>query len=278
MISNPPSEGGKIRVSVLISARNEEMRLAACLSALQNFDEVIVIDSASTDGTAIIAQSLGARVVPFTWNGQYPKKRQWCLDYLMLAHDWIFFVDADEIVTPELIKDIRTIFENGPAHDGYFVDGLYVINDRVLKYGLRNSKLVLFNRHKFKFPVVNDLDIPGMGEMEGHYQPLPVSGATIGSLSNPILHYAYDSGENWESRHRRYAQWEAGMNARNAWPGDPISYRQRWKRIFRALPCRSLIAFLHSYIMKFGFLDGRAGFDLAHDRYRYYAMVARSRQ
>lgn len=251
--------------------------MAACLKALAVFDDVVVIDSGSTDDTVAIAESHGARVVPFAWNGQYPKKRQWCLDHLELAHDWVFFVDADEIVTPALADEIRRVVA-APAHQGYFVEGQYVIDGKVLRFGLKNSKIVLFDRRQFSFPVISDLYISGMGEMEGHYQPLPDNGATIGYIKSPLLHYAYDGGESWESRHQRYAEWEAGMNARNAWPVDPVPSRQVLKQIFRGLPLRSAVAFLHCYVVKLGFLDGSAGFRLARDRYRYYAMVARSSQ
>ena len=266
-----------IPASVLISTKNEAGCLARCLASLSGFDEIVVIDSGSTDDTVLIAQSFGARVVPFAWNGQYPKKRQWCLDHLTLAHEWIFFVDADEVIPPALTAEIETTLLS-PAHDGYFVDGLYVMNDHVLRHGLRNSKLVLFKRHAFAFPVVHDLDIPGMGEMEGHYQPVPVAGASMGRLANPMLHYAYESGEDWQSRHARYASWEAGMNKADAWPVDPVPLRQLMKVLFRRLPCRGMIAFLHSYIYKRGFLDGAAGFALARDRYHYYTLVARKRQ
>ncbi len=266
-----------IPVSVLISTKNEASCLARCLASLSGFDEVVVIDSGSTDDTALIAQSFGARVVSFSWNGQYPKKRQWCLDQLSLMHDWIFFVDADEVIPADLTADISETLK-AAAHDGYFVDGLYVMNDQVLRHGLRNSKLVLFKRGAFAFPVVDDLNIAGMGEMEGHYQPVPVANASMGRLNNPMLHYAYESGEDWQSRHARYATWEAGMNKAGAWPVDPVPARQLMKSLFRRLPCRGVIAFVHSYIYKCGFLDGAAGFALARDRYRYYTLVARNFQ
>lgn len=266
-----------IPVSVLISTRNEAGCLARCLAALSAFDDIVVIDSGSTDDTVLIAQSFGARVVPFTWNGQYPKKRQWCLDQLSLAHEWIFFVDADEVIPSVLTAEIADTLQ-APAHEGYFVDGLYVMGTQLLRHGLRNTKLVLFKRGAFAFPLVNDLDLPGMGEMEGHYQPVPVSQGTIGRLQNPMLHYAYESGEDWQSRHARYAGWEAGMNKADAWPVDPVPLRQLMKAFFRRLPCRGVIAFVHSYIYKRGFLDGWAGFALARDRYRYYTLVARKRQ
>ncbi len=263
-----------IPVSVLVSTKNEAPCLARCLAALSAFAEVVVIDSNSSDETTAIAHSMGARVVNFTWNGAYPKKRQWCLAQLPLAHEWVFFVDADEEIPPALAREIAATLQN-PAHEGYFVAGLYVLGGRVLKHGLRNHKLALFKRGCFGFPVVDDLTIPGMGEMEGHYQPLPVGAATIGALKTPLLHHAYNSGENWHSRHARYAAWEAGMNARNAWPRDPDPRRECLKRLFRALPCRGALAFIHSFIYKRGFLDGAGGFALARDRYRYYRLVAR---
>lgn len=272
-----PSGRGGIPVSVLVTVKNEEARMVACLSALQDFDEIMVIDSGSTDNTVAIAQSFGARVVPFVWDKAYPKKRQWCLDHLELVHEWILFIDADEVMVPALADEIRAAMI-APEHDGYFIDGLYVVGGRVLRHGIRNSKLALFRRSQFSFPVVNDLGLDGMGEMEGHYQPVGVAGATIGRLTNGLLHHAYESGEDWEARHRRYARWEAGMNMLDAWPVDPVMRRQLMKRVFRTLPCRGAIAFTHSYIFKMGFLDGLAGFDLARDRYRYYVMVARSRQ
>ncbi|MCM2344548.1 MAG: glycosyltransferase family 2 protein [Alphaproteobacteria bacterium] len=267
----------KIPVAVLVTTRNEEARIVPCLQALQDFSEIVVIDSASTDRTVQRAQVGGARVVNFVWDKTYPKKRQWCLDHLELAHDWILFIDADEMMTSALADEIRQTIK-APACSGYFIKGRYVVAGQVLRHGLCNDKLVLFDRRCFRFPVVNDLDIQGMGEMEGHYQPVAIHGEEIGRLKSFMLHYAYNGGESWEARHRRYAQWEADMNARQAWPVDPVASRQKLKEMFRALPCRGLIAFVYSYLVKGGFLDGVAGFRLARDRYRYYVLVARSRQ
>jgi glycosyltransferase involved in cell wall biosynthesis len=76
--------------------KNEELNIAKCLRSLNDFAEVFVVDSDSTDNTRTIAESMGARVVHFSWNGKYPKKKQWCLDNLSFSHDWVLFVDADE--------------------------------------------------------------------------------------------------------------------------------------------------------------------------------------
>ncbi len=265
----------KIPVTVLVMTRNEASRIGRCLEALREFDEIVVVDSGSTDDTAVIAESAGATVEHFSWNGRYPKKRQWCLDNLNLKHDWIFFVDADEIVTPELAAEIRTVIQS-PACIAYFIKGRYVMDGKILHHGLCNNKIALLDRRAMEFPVVDDLDLLGMGEIEGHYQPVPkpdVICDDIGSLSAALLHHAHDDPAAWEARHHRYAAWERGMNARNAWPADPLPWRQTMKRIFRALPGRGIWAFLHCYVWKRGFFDGKQGLTLAASRYRYYRMI-----
>lgn len=262
----------KIPVSVIIVTKNEAGRIGRCLSALRAFGEIIVVDSQSTDETQNLARRHGAQIVDFIWNGQYPKKRQWCLDHLDLKHDFVFFVDADEIVTPDLIAEIRALDFTAA---GYFVRGRYVFENRPLKFGLCNNKLALIDRRKMEFPVVNDLDIPGMGEIEGHYQPVLKFGREaekIGQLKAPLLHYAYEDKAGWQARHMRYAAWEHGMNAHKAWPQDA----RLAKRVFKTLPFQAAAAFIHAYVLKLGFLDGSAGFKFARSRYWYYRMILAS--
>lgn len=262
-----------IPVSVLIVTRNAGAQIADCLRSIGGFGEVIVIDSHSSDRTCAIAGEFGAATVDYRWDGRYPKKRQWCLDTLSLRHDWILFVDADERLTPGLTAEIAALFTEGPAHCGYFIDGQYVVEGRALRHGLRNRKLVLFDKRKVRFPVIGDLGLEGMGEIEGHYQPVPIAPCRLGRLSEPMLHHANDDRAAWLERHRRYARWEAGMNERRAWPRDPVTGRETLKRLFRALPARGWIAFLQSFVLKQGFRDGRAGWRMAMDRKLYYDMV-----
>lgn len=267
-----------IPVSVIVTTKDEAARIERCLLALRDFAELVVVDSGSTDATAALAAECGARVERFAWNGRYPKKRQWCLDTLNLAHDWVLFVDADEVMTHSLAAEIAALFATPPPAAGYFITGRYVICGRVMRYGAANRKLALFDRNRMAFPVVDDLDLPGMGEMEGHYQPVyrAPGEPRLGVLKNPLLHDAHDGGEDWTRRHRRYAAWEAAMNARNAWPDDPVPRRNLAKRVFRALPARGAVAFLHSYVYRLGILDGRAGLSFALDRARYYRMIGRA--
>ena len=263
----------KIPVTVIVTTKNEESCIGRCLDALLYFEHVIVVDSQSTDKTCEIARSKGAEVIHYQWDGRYPKKRQWCLDTITISHDWVFWVDADEVVQPELIEEMRALFKGKPQCAGYFIYGQYVWNGRLLKYGLRNNKIALFNRHKMGFPVVEDLDIDGMGEIEGHYQPVlsdENEKFRICQLKNPLLHYAYEDKEGWEERHERYAQWEARMTLRSAWPDDPVAWRQSVKSLLRRSFLRSYVFFILSYILKCGFLDGKDGLWFALSRF-YYA-------
>lgn len=255
-----------IPVTAVIAAKNEEDNLRHCLPPLaKHCDEVIVLDSHSSDKTQDIVQKLGATLVPFQWNGQYPKKRQWCLDHVPMKHDWVFFIDADEIADDKLFNELRALQWD---KDGYFVSSRMVWNGRLLKHGMRNNKLCLIRRDKFCFPVIDDLDIAGMGEMEGHYQPVAIEGTvTIGQVNTPITHY--DMKDEWKVRHQRYAEWEACMNIRQTWPVDPVPVRQFLKSILRRSAFRPLIVFTHGYVLKGGFLDGREGFDYALARAAY---------
>lgn len=258
----------RLAISVIVVTRDESRKIDRCLSALSDFEDVVVVDSGGTN-------TRQARVERFAWNGRYPKKRQWCLAHLTLTHEWVFFVDADEVVTPELVQELRTLDYSAA---GYFVKGRYVAGGKPLKYGLCNNKLCLFDRRKIEFPVVDDLDIPGMGEIEGHYQPVlkpAFAGEKIGQVSAPVYHYADEDVAAWQFRHERYARWEAEMILRRAYPVEPSAARQRMKNIFRRLPFRPLAAFLHSYILKRGFMDGARGWVLAAQRFDYYTRVGR---
>lgn len=259
-------------ISVIVCTKSEAPNIARCLESLRDFDDVVVVDSGSTDNTPEIARDMGFRVENFVWNGVYPKKRQWCLDNLELKHDWVFFVDADEVVTPAIIGQLRNIDH---TYAGYFVRGQYVFEGKLLSYGLQNNKLALLNRCKVRFPIVNDLDIKGMGEIEGHYQPCVIDfykNAKVGQITAALHHYAYERPVAWKARHERYARWEAGMDLKFAWPDDC----RFSKRLFRNLPAKPLVAFLHSYVFKQGFKDGKAGLKFALSRMRYYRMTRRA--
>ncbi len=263
----------RIPITVIIATKNEAHNMTRCLEALLDFDEIIVFDSNSTDETVEISQKYYARIENFKWNNQYPKKRQYALDNLDIKNDYVFFVDADEILTRDLVEEIRNL---NFSCAGYFVKGRYVGERKLLKHGLKNNKLCLFHKNRIMFPVIDDADIEAMGEIEGHYQPVlraEYAQEPIGQLEAPLIHNAYEEPEVWLERHQRYAQWEAYMIANDLYPKDPNSKREKMKIFFRQLPFRNAIAFVHSYFLKFGFLDGVDGFKFARSRAKYYQLV-----
>ncbi|MFP4314362.1 MAG: glycosyltransferase family 2 protein [Alphaproteobacteria bacterium] len=263
-------------ISVVVITKNEEERLATCLKSIRpHFSDIWVIDSASEDKTADIARGFGARVVNFKWNGRYPKKYGWCLERLEGVADWVLFIDADERMTEGLAQEIKNIDLQGYA--GFFIKGRYECQGKILRHGMTNNKLCLLNRHKMKFPHLDDLDIEGMGEVEGHYQPVLRAGfkdQKIGQLKSYLVHATDLLSPSWRDKHERYARWEAKMDARKLWPQENNMARRILKKMFKILPCRAGIAFFHSYILKAGFLDGRGGYDLAYSRYYYYQIIA----
>ncbi|PZP56049.1 MAG: glycosyltransferase family 2 protein, partial [Micavibrio aeruginosavorus] len=126
------------------------------------------------------------------------------------------------------------------------------------------------------FPVIDDLDIPGMGEIEGHYQPVLKSGSvkkSIGELKSYFIHDALDDLRAWEFRHHKYARWEQGMNAKNAWPEDPKLLRNCAKKMLRHSSFRPQLMYFISYIVLLGFLDGKEGRKFAKMKKDYYALI-----
>ena len=91
----------KLPITVIIPVRNEEKNLPNMLPLLAEFDEVIVVDSHSTDSTPEIVKSFGYHLVEFDWNGHFPKKRNWTLRHVPIRNEWVFFVDADEYRSEE---------------------------------------------------------------------------------------------------------------------------------------------------------------------------------
>jgi glycosyltransferase involved in cell wall biosynthesis len=263
----------KIPVSVVVVTRNEIQHIARCLRALDPFDEVIVIDSHSNDGTCEVVASFGVPLIPFTWNGVYPKKRQWVLDHINLKHPYVFFVDADEVVTPELCDEMRNLTFDCA---GYFIKGRYVIGGKILRYGVHNNKLALFDRNKMEFPVVDDLDVEGMGEIEGHYQPVKKASAInsrIGQMRSPVIHYAMEDSAAWKKRQGDYLRWHRAVLSRNSIPQEDVFLRRALKKIVYCSSFGPLSAFVMSYVFKGGFMDGRAGMLRAKSLYEYYRDV-----
>jgi glycosyltransferase involved in cell wall biosynthesis len=257
-------------ISVIMMTLNEADNIARTLPPLlKHFDDVHVLDSNSQDDTAKIARAMGATVTNFKWNRQYPKKKQWGIDHLTLKHEWIFQIDADELTTDAFIDELNEV----SLHcDGYFVPARMIWNGQLLKFGAQNNKLCLYKKSAFQYPVTDDLNSIGGWEVEGHYQPIPnIQNARIGQIQSPIIHS--DTSNNWIKRHKKYAVWEGDMNRKNAWPDDPIKWRNTCKKLSRNRWFKPFSIFVYGYVLKGGFLDGPVGFDYAKHRAAYAQMI-----
>ncbi len=267
-------QAAAIPVSVIVMTKDEEANIAKCLRSAEGFDQVFVVDSGSRDRTCAIAETIGATVIDFHWNGRYPKKKQWCLERLPFRHDWVLYLDADEEITPALRQEIARVTAGRPRQAGYFVGYDYVFLGQVLRHGHRVYKLVLLDRHKAHFPPRDDLDVVNMWEVEGHYQPQVAGG--VGVLRNRMRHDDHASLFHFFERHNRYSDWDAALRSRGALRAvaEPQPRgRQLLKALFAVLPGKGVVAFLHSYVWKAGFLDGWAGFHYGVARAFYYWQI-----
>lgn len=134
----------KIPITVIVSVKNEALNLPSCLDKLKRFDQIIVVDSGSTDDTTTIAAALGAEVLQFQWNGKFPKKRNWALQNANLRHEWILFLDADEFVTEEFVNEVATKTQD-PNYNGFTIQFENYFMGRKLK-----RDMVFKNRHYLK--------------------------------------------------------------------------------------------------------------------------------
>jgi glycosyltransferase involved in cell wall biosynthesis len=255
----------RLPVSVIIPVRNEAKNLPRCLQALRDVGEVFVIDSQSTDNTVELARSHGAQVVQFHYQGGWPKKRQWAMDTLPIAYEWILLLDADELLTPALAEEIRVAIQN-PAVDGYSILLRTWFLGRVLRYGdVGLWKLSLFRRGKGRYECRLKQQDASMADMEVH-EHVVVEGATA-RLRNPLIHHNVESLSRYIQKHDEYSNWECRVLSR---PEDdqelprsllePQARRRRWlKRKLFAVPGSPVLLFLYRYVLRLGFLDGVPG-------------------
>ena len=263
----------KIPVTVIISTKNEEANINKCVSSCVEYDEVIVVDSNSKDSTVEIARSLGVQIVNFTWNGLYPKKRQWIIDNVQVKNNWILFLDADEEVSSPFNADVIEFLRMGKGkYVASRVQIQYFFMHRELKHGQRVKKIVLMKKGYCSYPPLNDLASAGMGEIEGHYQPL-IDGKVF-DLASPIIHSDTESIDSWMRRHIKYAEWESLVKGDKNLRREVGLLKDLFPRIFLKLPFRSFFIFIYSYLFKFGFLDGRNGFDYAFSKAWYYWLAS----
>jgi glycosyltransferase involved in cell wall biosynthesis len=225
-------------LGVAIITRNAAARLAECLTAVAFADDVVVLDSGSTDDTLAIARSHGARIMQSAdWPGFGPQKNR-ALD--ALGTDWILSIDADEIVSPELAAAIRAVLA-APAADVYALDRLSSFCGHWIRHGGWYPDWIprLFRRGAARFS--DDLV----------HERLVFAGAAQ-RLTGKLMHYSYEDFETVLRKLDAYSS--AGARQRRGAGG---------RGGFGKALGRAAWAFFRTYVLRRGFLDGRAGFMIA---------------
>jgi glycosyltransferase involved in cell wall biosynthesis len=247
-----------VPVSVVVLACNEQPNIERCLSSVAWADQVVVVDSGSTDDTGSIARALGAEVVEQPWLG-FSAQREFALR-LPLRHDWVYFVDADEWVSPQLAAEIAARLRT-PAHTAYAHRLRLVFQGTWIRHcgWYRGSWVVrLVDRRYTKYD----------GSLVGERACID---GPVSRLRNDIVDDDLKGLVSWLHKHVRYAELEAqrrrpsrsfasrfgGLSSRT--DSRPLIRAVFKDVIFPAVPAKPVALFVYMYVIRLGFLDGRAG-------------------
>jgi glycosyltransferase involved in cell wall biosynthesis len=240
-------------LSVILITKNEAANIRACLESVAWADEIVVVDSASSDDTVAIAKELGARVYIHDWPGFGIQKNR-ALGYA--TKDWVLSLDADERVTPELCAEIEAVLRKEPTADTYLVPRLSNYCGRFMRHSGWYPDLLhrLFKRGKACFS--DDLV----------HERLIVEGEA-GRLQGLLLHYAFDDMEEVLHKVNQYST-----------AGAAMMQRRGRKASLTGAVLRGIWSFIRTYVLRGGFLDGREGFMLAVSNaegtyYRYLKLM-----
>lgn len=261
----------KIPVSVLIPAKNEEANLPSCLESVKIADEIFVVDSQSSDHSLEIAEQYGANVVQFHFNGRWPKKKNWSLENLPFRNEWVLIVDCDERITPELWEEIAAAIK-APNYDGYYLNRKVFFLGKWIRYGGKypDWNLRLFKHKQGRYENLNTEEIRNTGDNEVHEHV--ILEGSVGYLKNDMLHIDFRDIYHWLERHNRYSNWEArvylnllnntddsGTIGANLF-GNAVQRKRFLKKLWVRLPFKPTLRFILFYIIRLGFLDGKAGY------------------
>ena len=220
------------RLSAIIITRNEEGQIHECLESIRWVDEIIVVDSGSTDRTVELAQEHATRLIETTWQG-YAKTK--ALALAETTADWVLWIDADERVTPELGAEIRQVIE-GTGVAGYYMARKTIFLGRWIRHcGWYPGHVCrLFKRDCGRF---NEAQVHEAVEVDG----------PVGYLEHPLLHYTDPSLEHYLKKFNIYTSLAA----------QQLYEKDRRFHLFDLF--RPPFTFVKMYILKLGFLDGIQG-------------------
>ena len=261
-------------LSVLILTRDEEQNLPACMDTVSWCDDVHVLDSHSTDNTANLAERLGAEV-SFREFDNWSAHQNWALENINFKHPWVFMLDADERMTPELARSAAAAARSPGDKCAFEVRRRDFFMARPLRYAPATPYLIrLFRPDKIKFSrLVN---------------PTPRVNGPVGRLDGYLDHHPFSKGiGHWAARHNAYAALEARQTLLDQKGRQTFSLRkalfsprlavrrQHQKGLFYKLPARPLLKFIILYFLRLGFLDGGPGLAWAilQSMYEYWIVL-----
>ena len=270
----------RVPVSVIVPIKNEAANLPRCLASVKWADEILVVDSASTHGSIAIAQQHGAKVVQFEFNGIWPKKKNWALENLQFRNEWVFVLDADEVLPPEAETEFAQAIADGGDIAGYWINRRFMFMGRWLRHAYYpNWNLRLFRHALGRYEKLTDAPT-NSGDNEVHEHVL-LNGGTA-KLKVEIDHYAFPSIDIFVEKHNRYSNWEARVAADTLLDSSSkkissrtVDRRRKLKTLSRQLPFRPLLRFLYVYVWQKGFLDGAEGYYFArlHGFYEFLSLA-----
>ncbi len=274
----------KVRTTGLVLTLNGAKYLGDCLKSLDFCDELLVIDSGSTDATPDIVKQHNAELVQFHYQGGHPKKRQWALENVNITTPWVFLLDADEVVPDELWQEIEQAIASPTAPTAFLITkGFHFLGKKLRFGGFSFQALLLFKNGTARFEKILAEADSGF-DMEVH-ERLIVDG-TIGKLKTPLIHEDFKSLHAYIDRHNRYSTWEAQVRTRflqtGQWGeetvkpklfGNAQERRRFLKYVAIRVLCEPTLWFLYHYIFKLGILEGQAGWIASRIRAQYIFQV-----
>lgn len=245
-------------ISFLFLTLNEESNMPRCLDAVSWSNDIVVLDSLSTDRTCEIAEQKGARIVKRKFTN-WADHQNWAMKNIQFKNKWVFYLDADEVMTTELKEEILSIADSA--------------DQKAVAYycGRKNFFMGRWIKHCFPPVPLMRFFIPKHVKFERLVNPTAVVDGQHGILKNYFLHYSFSKGiGEWIEKHNRYSAFEAQEllkdldSGRLDWGGllalgDPVRRRRALKQLSFRLPFRPSLRFWYMYALRLGVLDGTAG-------------------
>lgn len=277
MLLRPTLHGMSLDVTVVIPVKNEAINLPRCLECVQAFEHVVVVDSGSTDATCDIAEKAGAKVLPFDWDGRFPKKRNWVLRNYDFQTEWVIFLDADEFVNEAFAAELGKALAATDC-DGFWLNYERWFLGRELKHGDEFVKLALFRVGAGEYERIEE-DQWSHLDMEIHEHP--VLSGKIGEIRAPIEHNEYRGLHHYIAKHNEYSSWEAarylqlvqGSDFEHSEAWQNLTPRQQRKYRHLAKWWAAPVYFLRAYFLKKGFFDGAVGLHFALMKSVYFYQI-----